>query len=197
MRQWAWIGVVVALAVVACAQPEVPADRFYRIEAPQPEQFLAQPRFAGVLEVEDVSAGGLTAERAIVHADSARPNALETYSYHFWAEPPAHMLRDELVRYLRATGIAGSVVTETMRVDAGYSLVSRLLRLERLTGARPRVVVEMEIALRDNDRGGLLEIGIYRAEAVPADDTLGAAIGAFTAAFADILARLTADLARP
>jgi ABC-type uncharacterized transport system auxiliary subunit len=198
MRYGASILVVaaLALALAACAQPEVPPDRFYRVEAPAPAQPLARPRFEGALEVEDMSAAGLVAGRAIVYADSARPNVLETYSYHYWAEPPAHMLRDELVRYLRAAGIAGSVVTETMRVDPRYSLVSRLLRLERLTGAQPRVVMEMEIALRDNDRGELLDVGIYRAEVVPANDTLEAAIDAFTAAFADISARLAADLAR-
>ncbi len=194
MRYWAPVVVLLALGLAACARPEVPTDRFYRIEAPKPEHPLARPRFAGALEVEDVSAGGLTAGRAIVHADSARPNALETYSYHYWAEPPAYMLRDELVRYLRAMGIAGSLVTETMRVDPPSSVVSRLLRLERLTGAAPRAVVEMEIALRDNDRGRLLDIGIYRAEAVPADDTIESAVDAFSAAFAEICARLAADL---
>jgi hypothetical protein len=56
--------------------------------------------------------------------------------------------------------------------------------------------MELEIALRDNDRGELLDVGIYRAEVVPANDTLEAAIDAFTAAFADIAARLAADLAR-
>ena len=197
MTHWAWVVAMVALGLAACVQPEVPTDRFYRIEAPEPEHTLARPRFAGVLEVEDVSAGGLTAGRAIVHADSARPNALETYSYHFWAEPPAQMLRDELVRYLRATGIGGSVVTETLRVDPATSLVSRLQRLERLTGAEPRAVVELEIALRDNDRGRLLDIGIYRAEAEPADDTIESAVDAFNAAFAEICNRLAADLARP
>ena len=196
MRQWGWICVVIALVLAACAQPEVPPDRFYRIEAPRPEQIMAQPRFAGALEVEDVSAGGLTAGRAIVYADSDRPNALETYSYHFWAEPPAHMVRDALVRYLRAAGVAGSVVTESMRLDPTYSLVSRLQKLERLTGAAPGAVMEMEIALRDNDRGGLLSIGTYRAEVVPADDTIESAVDAFNAAFAEICTRLAADLAR-
>ncbi len=197
MRKWAWTGVVVSLMLAACAQPEVPADRFYRIEAPQPEPATARPRFAGALEVEDVRAVGLTAGRAIVHADSASPNALETYSYHFWAEPPAHMVRDALVRCLRESKIAGSVVTESMRVDPSYSLVSRLQKLERLTGAAPRAVMEMEIALRDNDRGGLLNIGAYRAEAVPADDTIESAVDAFNAAFAEICTELAADLASP
>lgn len=196
MRQWGWIGVVTVLMLSACAPAEVPADRFYRIEAQQPGQVMAQPRFAGALEVEDVSASGLTAGRAIVYADSDRPNALETYSYHFWADPPAHMLRDGLIRYLRAAGVAGSVVTESMRLDPTYSLVSRLQKLERLTGAAPGAVMEMEIALRDNDRGGLLSIGTYRADVVPADDSIDSAVDAFNAAFADICTRLAADLAR-
>ncbi len=197
MRNWTFIAVLMVLGLAACAQPEVPSDRFYRIEAPRPAHPMARPRYAGPLEVEDVSAGGLVAGRAIVHADSARPNALEAYSYHFWVEAPARMLRDELVRYLRATGIAGSVVTEKMRIDPNYSLVSRLQKLERLTGAAPKVVVEMEIALRDNDRRRLLDVGTYRAEAVPADDAIESAVDAFGIAFAEICTRLAADLARP
>lgn len=200
MRYWA--PMIVVLALAACAQPAVPPDRFYRIEAPAPPRPntqsrtkpMARPPIAGVLLVEDVSASGLISGRALVHADSARPNALEAYSYHYWAEPPAHMLRDELVRYLRAAGIAGSVVTETMRVDPDHALVARLLRLERLTGAEPRVVMELEIALRDDRRGTLLEAGTYRAEVAPADDTLQSAVDAFSAAFAQIASRLAADL---
>jgi len=195
MKQRAAFLVMGTLALAACTQPEVPADRFYRISPPPAGAAASRPRFAGALEVEDVSAVGLTAGRAIVHADSDRPNALEAYSYHFWAEPPAHMMRDELVRCLRESKIAGAVVSESMRLDPTYSLVSRLRKLERLTGGAPRAVMEMEIALRDNDRGLLLSIGTYRAEAVPADDTIESAVDAFNAAFADICTRLTTDLA--
>lgn len=187
------VSLLAVLVLSACVQPEVPPDRFYRI-VPPPPQPLAAPLLRGTLEVDRPAANGLVANRAIVYADSARPNELEAYSYRFWAEPPALMLRDELVRYLRAAGVAEAVVTADMRLDADYVLISRLKRLERVVGADPRVEVEMDISLRDNRRDRLVFQRIYRDSVAPSDDSISAAVDAINAAFADFCARLVTDL---
>jgi ABC-type uncharacterized transport system auxiliary subunit len=105
------------------------------------------------------------------------------------------MLQNELVNYLRAARIADMVVTPGLRVNAAYRLSGRLRRLEHLVGDQSKVLVAIEFALRDNRHGRITLLKTYRAEAIPVNATLPAAVDAFGQAFTAIAARLTADLA--
>jgi len=181
--------------LTACTQPEIPPDRYYRIVVGKPESPLARPPLDGTLEVDRPDADGLLGARPIVYAEAARPNELQEYSYDFWSEPPALMLQSELVSYLRAAHVADLVVTPGLRVNAAYQLSGRLRRLEQLVGDPTQVLIEIEVAVRDNRLGRIVLLKTYRAEASPADATLPAAVDAFGKAFTGIAARLTADLA--
>lgn len=193
MRRFpAWV----LLALAACSQSEVPQDRFYRIVAQPPAAPLAAPVVEAALEVERPDADGLTAGRPIVYADRARPNQLYTYNYHFWAEPPAIMLRDQLVACLRAAGVAREVVTEDLRVGAGLSVVGKVRRLEQILGEAPTVVVEIELGVRDNARARMRHLATYAAEAAADDDGVAAAADAFNRAFTEVCTRFAADLGR-
>jgi len=183
------------ISLTACTQPEIPQDRYYRIVVGIPEATSARPPLDGPLEVDRPNADGLLGARPIVYAEVAHPNELQEYSYDFWTEPPALMLQSELVSYLRAARIADLVVTPGLRVNAAYRLSGRLRRLEHLVGDRSQVLVEIEFAIRDNRRGRITLLKTYRAEAIPVDATLPAAVDAFGKAFTAIAARLTADLA--
>lgn len=190
----AWL-LLLLMPLAACTQSEIPPDRYYRIVVDTPEAAPAQPRLDGPLEVDRPAADGLLGARPIVYAETARPNELQAYSYDFWSEPPALMLQSELVSYLRTAGVADMVVTPGLRVNADYRLSGRLRRLEHLVGEPSKVLVEIEFAMRDNRRGRIILLKTYRAEAIPVDTTLPAAVDAFGQAFTAIAARLTADLA--
>lgn len=189
------LAVAAGVAISACSQPAVPPDRFYRIEVADPAAEDRRAAFAATLEVERPDAAGLADGRPIVYIDSARPNEMLEYNYHFWAEPPSIMLRDQLVEYLRRTGIAETVVTEDLRVDADYSVTGKLKRLERFVGESPKVVIEIELGLRDNRDARLLHLSTYRGEAVPVGDSVSAAIDAFNAAFTDVCSLFARQLA--
>ena len=182
------------IPLTACIQPEIPQDRYYRIVVGKPEATSARPPLDGPLEVDRPDADGLLGARPIVYAEADRPNELQEYSYDFWTEPPALMLQSELVGYLRAARIADLVVTPGLRVNAAFRLSGRLRRLEQLVGEQSKVLVEIEFAVRDNRRGRITLLKTYRAEAIPVDASLPAAVDAFGKAFTAIVARLTADL---
>jgi len=74
-------------------------------------------------------------------------------------------------------------------------VTGKLKRLERVVGAAPRVVIEIELGLRDNRQSRLLHLSTYRGEAVPADDSVSAAIDAFNAAFTDVCALFASEIA--
>ena len=185
---------VLLLVLGACAQPEVPTDRFYRLDVALPETRLAKPALAGTLEVDRFVADGLTAGRPIVYSESGRPREVLEYHYHFWTEPPTIMLRDQLVTYLRAAKVADIVVTPKHRVEPDYELSGKIKRLEQIKGTPPRAVVELELALKRSADGQILLLDTYRIEAEAKSGTVGAAVDALNSALGLIYARFTNDI---
>jgi ABC-type uncharacterized transport system auxiliary subunit len=189
---------LMALALLgACAQPEVPEDNYYRLRVDPPKSTIPVPRFKGAIEVERFVADGLTAGRPIVYTEPGQAHRLKEYHYHFWTEPPTVMLRDQLVVYLRAAGVADTVVTPEMRVDPRYVLAGKIKRLEKIAGAEAKAVLEIELGLREAGGGGkLVFLDAYNIEVTAENDSVDAAVRALNKALADAYARFTASLAR-
>ena len=83
------------LVLAGCAaQPPVPADKYYRLQAVFAASPLSAQKFPGNLEIDRFTADGLTAGRPIVYIDSSNTNQLLEYHYHFWTQPPTIMLRE-------------------------------------------------------------------------------------------------------
>lgn len=182
------------LVLGACAQPEVPTDRFYRLDVAAPETRLAKPPLAGTLEVSRFIADGLTAGRPIVYSESGRPREVLEYHYHFWTEPPTIMLRDQLVTYLRAANVASTVVTPEHRVEPDYELSGKIKRLEQVKGTPPGAVVELELALKRSADGQILLLDTYRIEAEARTGSVVAAVDALNSALGLIYTRFTNDI---
>ncbi len=185
---------LVSMATAACSQPPVPQDRFYRLEAPPPETVVDEPRLDGTLEVVRMAADGLTAGRPIVYSDTRNPLEANEYAYHFWTQPPTIMLRDELVQYLRAAGVARAVVTPELRLEPDYILTGRIKRLERVLGASPKALIEMELALRQRRDERLIVLRTYRSEHEAPGDNVAATVTAMNTALAEIYANFLEDL---
>lgn len=197
----AWASRVCAVLVfgllTACAaQPPVPQDKFYRLQAVLGEAPLPTPVLPGVLEVQRFSADGLTAGRPIVYADASDPNQLREYHYHFWTQPPTVMLRDELVTYLRQAGVAKSVVTPEMRLDPDHVMSGRIRMLEQIIGTRNATAIELEISVRNPRDGKLLFLKSYRHEAEQGSKGVASAVDSLNVALNIIYADLLDDLKR-
>jgi len=191
-------GVLAAvLTLSACAQPQVPKDRYYRLQVAVPEAAQGRAKLAGTLEIERLVAEGLSAGRPIVYSESNNPNELLEYSYHFWMDPPVVMLRDQLIDCLRAAKVADMVVSPELRTNPDYSLVAKIKRLENIVGASHKGVVELELALRRENGGGkVLLLDTYRAEVAAETGSIGDAVKAMNRGLSDICSRFVADIGK-
>ncbi len=189
-------GLVLVLAALSagCAQPPLPEDHFYRLIVDKPETAASGPLLKGALEVDRFAADGLIASRPIVYSLAGRPREVLEYHYHFWAEPPTRMLGDQLVEYLRAAGVARTVVTPEFRVQADYVIVAKIKRLEMIVGAPPRAAVELELGLRKTADDKLLFLGVYGVETEAESATVAAAVEAINKVLGQIYAKFVADI---
>lgn len=182
--------------VAACGSaPPLPEDQFYRLravaaEAAAPGKML----FPGTVEIERFVADGVTAGRPIVYSEAGKPYQVREYHYHFWTQPPTVMLRDELVSYLRAAGVAKAVVTPEMRVAADYVLTGKIVRLEKVEGRPPKTDLEIELAVRKAGGGGLVFLKTYRVESISDGPGVDDAVRALNAALSEVYGRFVADL---
>jgi len=185
----------VALTIAGCAsQAPVPSDKYYRLQTVFAAAVMPSPKFSGTFEIERFSADGLTAGRPIVYAEANDPNQLQEYHYHFWTQPPTVMLRDELVTYLRAAKIAGSVVTPEMRLEPDYVMTGRIRKLEQVLGSPNRTRLELEIALRRPADGKLMFLKSYTHETTQSSAGVAAAVDGLNEALNIIYSDLLADL---
>lgn len=191
-----------AVAVVAgCAQPPVPRDHFYRVDAGAPERAFATPPLRGAVMVDRFRADGLVSQRPVVYSDAAHPFELLQYDYHYWVESPTVMMAYALTDYLRAAGAAGVVDGPDIRSAAGCRVSGNIRRFERVLGAGSSVVsVALEIRLTRRNDGAELLLETYRADMRAGDERMTSIVVAFNAAlrhvfdqFLDALAARPAD----
>jgi len=214
--------IVLALAgLTGClgSAPPIPRDHYYRIMVAPPSRtaasqtasiegatILGQPdlgrpdsgaaivAYPGVLSVAQLEAEGLLRERPLLYSATGSATEMQQHDYHYWMDPPTRMLQLQLVDYLRASGLARSVVTPDLRIKADYEVNGRIKRLERLLGGGPaRVVVELELSLVARPDNELIVIGIYSAEAIAGDDGVESSVLALNQALGQVFERFLAD----
>lgn len=184
-----------AAALPGCSQPEIPPDHYYRIEAPTPERSFESPLFAAPLEVQLFKADGLAGGRPLVWGDSASPEELRQYHYHYWSDPPPQMLQQLMIVFLRAANAAPRVSSSDLRTDAEFVLFGKLRRFEQRRGANPRIIIDVEFGVNRPRGGEVLLLGDYRAEVSTDGESVNGAVRAFATGVAEIYSRLLADLA--
>jgi hypothetical protein len=86
----------------------------------------------GVLLVRAFDASGLLRERPLLYSASGSSTELQQHDYQYWTDTPPRMLQDQLVAYLRRSGIADSVVTPDLRTAADFEVIGKVERLELL-----------------------------------------------------------------
>ncbi|MBT3765414.1 MAG: hypothetical protein HOF84_06120 [Rhodospirillales bacterium] len=183
------------ILLVGCAQPQVvPQDHYYRLRLPSPAKVQAQPKLDGIVEIDRFSADGLVAGRPIVYSASDKPNQLMDYHYHFWTEPPTGLLRDQLIEYLRAAGIAKTVVTAEMRVAPDFIISGKIKRFEQVRDAAPHVVLEMELGLRQAGTDNLVYWGTYAKKVAAEGTTVADGVKAANIALSQVYSDYVRDL---
>ncbi len=193
------------LLLLACAAPllagclgsapPVPRDHYYRLLVPTPEQSAGEAPLPGIMTVELLQADGLLRERPLLYSESGESYELQQHNYHYWNDAPPRMLQDQMVTYLRRSGVSRQVVTPDMRIRADYQVSGKVRRLERLLGGGPpRVFVEIELALLRLSDDPVLVVETFSAEETAADESVDASIVALNRATAEIFDRFLAQV---
>lgn len=187
--------ICVSLVLTGCAAaPPVPEDNFYRL-SPVAQETTTTSLFSGAtIEVARFVADGSVSNRPLLYTTEDNPNAVSEYHYHFWIEAPPILIKDALVSYLRASAIAKRVVTPEMRVEADYSVLGRIKRLEVSNGSNYSGVVALEMGLRRNSDGELLVLEEYEATVPASANNVGAAITAVQQATEEVFKRFMQDI---
>jgi ABC-type uncharacterized transport system auxiliary subunit len=110
---------------------------------------------AGAVPVRLLLGGLVTShlyrEDRIVYGNG--PEQLGTYEYQRWAEPPAEMIQEILLRELRATGHYRAVHVRRSNVTGDFAIRGRLYDFKELEGGALSTRVTMEFEMRDLKSG--------------------------------------------
>jgi len=180
----------VALGLVACTQPELPQDKYYRLDVTSLAK--ASTKLDGVLEVERFRADGLISGRPIAYSEGK--GHLSEYHYHFWVEPPVDLLQDAMVTFLRNANLASHVVTPELRMNEDYLLTGKIKRLERNLFNGDKVAVEIEIGLKRSADDKILVLKTYARELKQSGDTVNGAVDAMNVAISEIYTEFLTDV---
>jgi ABC-type uncharacterized transport system auxiliary subunit len=174
--------------------PPVPRDHYYRLLVPMPPE-SSGAMLPGVLTVELLQADGLLRERPLLYSAGADAAELQQHNYHYWNDAPPRLLQDQMVTYLRRSGVASLVVTPDTRVRAEYQISGKAKRFERLVGSGgSKVVVEIEFALLRLSDDALLVVDTYSAEEAATGDSVEDSILALNRATARVFDAFLSDL---
>jgi ABC-type uncharacterized transport system auxiliary subunit len=189
------LGVALSMVQGGCLSAPAPADRFHRLEVPDPTARLDPPRLRGRLVVDSIRGGAMALERLMLHRRADDPTQVRRAGYDHWVDPPPTMVQRAVVQFLRSANAAEVVITPEMRLDADFRLAGRVNRFERLvTDGSARATIELEFNLVRLEDHELLLLETYREEEDVAGSGIAGSVEAFSRALHRILERLAADL---
>ena len=139
---------VALLAGCGAARPV----RYYQLTVPTDAGDIEK---AGAVPVRLLLGGLVTShlyrEDRIVFGNG--PEQLGTYEFQRWAEPPAEMIQEILLRELRATGHYRAVHVRRSNVTGDFAIRGRLYDFKELEGGSLSTRVTMEFEMRDLKSG--------------------------------------------
>lgn len=184
------------LLIAACATGEpIPEDHYYRLIAPVAPARLAEPAIPGTLKVEPIETFGIYRERAMLYARSDNPAGLGQHHYHYWIDTPSRLIRDQLVDYLRKSGVADTVAGAQIGLRGDLRLHLELKNFERVIHPSGAVSVKVRLdAVITDPSERPLKIASYLREPQADDASIAASVDAFNRALEGIYGQLLKDL---
>ena len=85
-------------------------------------------------------------------------------------------------------------MTPEIRSSVDYVLTAKIKRLEKVSGASPRTVVELELGLQDSAKGKVVHLKSYRVETTAKSDSVGNAVVALNKALSSAYTLFVEDL---
>jgi cholesterol transport system auxiliary component len=135
-------------------------SKFYQLTAASDRPSGADPSpYAVTLLLGPITSSHLYRDDHIVYTSSGQ--AMGTYEYHRWAEPPSEMIDDVLLRELRTSGRYQHVYSLHSDVRGDYLLHGHLYDFREISGNGLAARVAFEFELRDFKTGSTVWTRYY------------------------------------
>ena len=92
---------------------------------------------------------------------SSNGEAMGTYEYQRWAEPPTEMIEEVLLRALRSAGRYRAVYAQHSSIRGDYLLHGQLYDFKEMTGSSMSARFALELELRDTKTGSTVWSHLY------------------------------------
>jgi ABC-type uncharacterized transport system auxiliary subunit len=187
---------LLSLFLIACAgSPAIPDDHYYRLTTIKPPNDRGTPAFAGLLKVDTIKSYGIYRERALLYTQADHPELLQQHRYHYWIDTPSRLIHDQLVAFLRTSGIADGITGSQLPVTSDLHLKLTLKAFERVlhpTGPdRVRVALDAVIT---HTNGKPIKHLSYRRETKASEASIPASVNAINRALHEIYLEIVEDL---
>jgi ABC-type uncharacterized transport system auxiliary subunit len=147
-----WLAALLMMVGALAGCGAVRPVKYYQLTVPTDAGDIEK---AGAVPVRLLLGGLATShlyrEDRIVYGNG--PEQLGTYEYQRWAEPPAEMIQEILLRELRATGHYRAVHVRRSNVTGDFAIRGRLYDFKELEGGALSTRVTMEFEMRDLKSG--------------------------------------------
>jgi cholesterol transport system auxiliary component len=135
-------------------------SKFYQLTAASSRASGADPSpYAVTLLLAPITSSHLYRDDHIVYTSSGQ--AMGTYEYQRWAEPPSEMINDVLLRELRLSGRYQHVYSLRSDVRGDYLLHGHLYDFREISGNGLAARVAFEFELRDSKAGSTVWTRYY------------------------------------
>ena len=140
----------------AAARP----SKFYELTVPGDNTARADPApYPVTLLLGPIATSNLYRDDHIVYTSNGQ--AMGTYEYHRWAEPPAEMITDILLRELRASGRYLQIDSLRSNVHGDYLLRGRLYDFREIDGTVLAAGVAFDFELHNSTTGAIVWTRYY------------------------------------
>jgi ABC-type uncharacterized transport system auxiliary subunit len=126
-------------------------SKFYQLAVPGDTASVAEQAYPVTLLLGPIATSSLYRDDRIVY--TSHEEAMGTYDYERWAEPPSEMIREVLFRELRASRRYQGIYSLRSDVHGDYVLRGHLFDLRELDGKVLAARVTFEFELHDSRTG--------------------------------------------
>ena len=122
--------------------------------------------------------------------------AMGTYEYQRWAQPPSEMIEEVLLRALRSSGRYRAVYAQHSSIRGDYLLHGQLYDFKEMTGSPISARVALELELRDTRTGNTVWTHLYNHDEPVSGKDVSAVVAALDHNVQRATNELTASLAQ-
>jgi ABC-type uncharacterized transport system auxiliary subunit len=127
---------------------------------------------------------------------SSNGEAMGTYEYQRWAEPPTEMIEEVLFRALRSSGRYHAVYALRSSIRGDYLLHGQLYDFKEITGSPMSARVVLELELRDTKTGHTVWTHLYNRDEPVSGKDVSAVVAALDHNVQRATSEFTASLAQ-